>query len=187
MSALLTSTLVVAVAEIGDKTQLLSLMLAARFRRPWPIILGIFVATIANHFVAAWVGDWVAGALGPQTLRWLLGVAFIAIAVWALKPDELDDAPSGRRSMGVFATALVAFFIAEIGDKTQVATIAMAAKYTELAAVVAGTTLGMMLANVPVVFFGERIVARLPLKAIRWFAAAMFAVMGVAVLLGLGS
>ncbi len=187
MSALLTSTLVVAVAEIGDKTQLLSLMLAARFRRPWPIVLGIFVATLANHFVAAWVGDWVAGALGPQTLRWLLGVSFIAIALWALKPDELDDDQSARRSMGVFATTLVAFFIAEIGDKTQVATIAMAAKYSDLTAVVMGTTLGMMVANVPVVFLGERIVKRLPLKTIRWFAAGMFVLMGAAVLLGLGA
>lgn len=187
MSALLTSTLVVAVAEIGDKTQLLSLMLAARFRRPWPIVLGIFVATLANHFVAAWVGDWVAGVLGPRTLRWLLAVSFIAIALWALKPDELDDDQAARRGMGVFVTTLVAFFIAEIGDKTQVATIAMAAKYSDLTAVVMGTTLGMMVANVPVVFLGERIVKRLPLKTIRWFAAGMFVVMGVAVLLGLGA
>jgi putative Ca2+/H+ antiporter (TMEM165/GDT1 family) len=187
MSALLTSTLVVAIAEIGDKTQLLSLMLAARFRRPWPIVLGIFVATVANHFVAAWIGDRVAGVLGPQTLRWLLGLSFIVIALWALKPDELDDDQSVRRGMGVFVTALVAFFIAEMGDKTQVATIALAAKYSELTAVVMGTTLGMMAANVPVVFLGERIVKRLPLKAIRWFAAGMFAVMGIAVLLGLGA
>lgn len=187
MSALLTSTLVVAIAEIGDKTQLLSLMLAARFRRPWPIVLGIFVATIANHFVAAWVGDRVSGMLGPQTLRWPLGASFIAIALWALKPDKLDDDDSPRRGMGVFATTLVAFFIAEIGDKTQVATIAMAAKYAELGAVVMGSTLGMMVANVPVVFLGERIVKRLPLKTIRWIAAGMFAAMGIAVLLGVGS
>ena len=186
MSAILTSTLVVAVAEIGDKTQLLSLMLAARFRRPWPIVLGIFVATIANHYVAAWVGDWAASAIGPNALRWLLGGSFLAIALWALRPDELDGAETGRGGMGVFATAVVAFFLAEIGYKTQVATIALAAKYTELAAVVTGTTLGMMLANVPVVFLGERIVKRLPLRAVRWAAAAIFTALGVAVLLGLG-
>lgn len=187
MSAFLTSTFVVAVAEIGDKTQLLSLMLAARFRRPWPIVLGIFVATVANHYAAAWVGDWVAAALGPRTLRWLLGGSFLAIALWALRPDELDDDGSVQRGMGVFATAVVAFFLAEIGDKTQIATIALAAKYSALSAVVMGTTLGMMLANVPVVFLGERIVKRLPLKAVRWTAAGIFAVLGVAVLLGVGA
>jgi len=185
--ALLTSTLVVAVAEIGDKTQLLSLMLAARFRRPWPIVAGIFAATVANHFAAAWVGDWVATQLGPQVLRWLLGASFLAIALWALKPDELEEEASSTRGWGVFMTALVAFFIAEIGDKTQLATIALAAKYSALGAVVMGTTFGMMLANVPVVFLGERIVRRLPLKAIRWTAAGIFALLGAAVLLGLGS
>lgn len=187
MSAFLTATLVVAVAEIGDKTQLLSLMLAARFRQPWPIVGGIFLATVANHYAAAWVGGWVAAALGPDTLRWLLGLSFLAIAAWALKPDTLEDDVSPRRGMGVFATTFVCFFIAEIGDKTQLATIALAAKYTELAAVVIGSTLGMMAANVPVVFLGERIVKRLPLKAVRWTAAAIFAALGLAVLLGLGA
>lgn len=186
MPALLTSTLVVAVAEIGDKTQLLSLMLAARFRRPWLIVLGIFVATVANHYAAAWVGDRVASALGPQMLRWLLGIAFLAIALWALRPDELGEDESPRRGMGVFVTTVVAFFLAEMGDKTQIATIALAAKYSALHAVVIGTTLGMMLANVPVVFLGERIVKRLPLKAVRWTAAGIFAALGVAVLLGIG-
>lgn len=186
MSALLTSTLVVAVAEIGDKTQLLSLMLAARFRRPWPIVVGIFVATVANHYAAAWVGDWVASALGPQVLRWLLGASFIAIALWALKPDTLDEDESAQLGMGVFVTTVVAFFLAEIGDKTQLATIALAAKYSALTAVVMGTTFGMMLANVPVVFLGERIVKRLPLKTVRWIAAGIFAALGAAVLMGLG-
>lgn len=186
MPALLTSTLVVAVAEIGDKTQLLSLMLAARFRKPWPIVFGIFVATIANHYAAAWVGDWVASALGPQVLRWLLGLSFFAIALWALRPDQLDEDESPRHGLGVFLTTLVAFFLAEIGDKTQLATIALAAKYSALHAVVMGTTLGMLLANMPVVFLGERLVKRLPLKAVRWTAAGMFAALGVAVLLGVG-
>lgn len=186
MSALLTSTLVVAVAEIGDKTQLLSLVLAARFRRPWPIVLGILVATLANHYAAAWVGDRVASALGPQVLRWLLGLSFLAIALWALRPDELGEDESPRRRMGVFATTLVAFFLAEIGDKTQIATIVLAAKYSALNAVVMGTTLGMMLANVPIVFLGERIVKRLPLKTVRWTAAGIFAALGFAVLLGVG-
>jgi putative Ca2+/H+ antiporter (TMEM165/GDT1 family) len=186
MSALLTSTLVVAVAEIGDKTQLLSLMLAARFRRPWPLVAGILAATVANHFAAAWVGGWMAAALGPQLLRWLLGASFIAIALWALRPDELGDEVSSSRSMGVFLTALLAFFLAEIGDKTQLATIALAARYSELTAVVAGTTLGMMAANVPVVFLSDRIVQRLPLRAIRWIAAGIFTLLGAAALLGVG-
>jgi len=187
MSALLTSTLVVAVAEIGDKTQLLSLMLAARFRKPWPIVFGIFVATLANHFAAAWVGHRVAAALGPQMLRWLLGLSFLAIAVWALRPDKLGADESPKRGLGVFVTTLIAFFLAEIGDKTQLATIALAAKYSAVTAVVLGTTFGMLLANVPVVFLGERMVQRLPLKAIRWTAAGLFLALGLAVLLGMGS
>jgi len=187
MSALLMSALVVAVAEIGDKTQLLSLMLAARFRRPGPIILAIFVATIANHFLAAWIGDWVASELGPDLLRWLLGASFLAIALWALRPDELgEDLPTLGRT-GVFVTALVAFFLAEMGDKTQIATVALAAKYSALEAVVLGTTLGMMIANVPVVLLGEQLVRRLPLKAVRWVAAGVFAALGVAVLLAAGA
>ena len=182
MPALLTSTAVVAIAEIGDKTQLLSLMLAARFRRPVPIILAILVATLANHALAAWAGESIAAALGPGTLRWMLGASFIAISLWALRPDELTSGARTAGRAGVFAAALVAFFIAEIGDKTQIATIALAAKYSSLETVVVGTTLGMLAANVPVVLMGERIVNRLPLKWIRWVAACAFFALGLAVL-----
>jgi len=187
LGALLTSTLVVAIAEIGDKTQLLSLLLAARFRRPWPIVLGILVATLANHALAALAGEWVRAALGPDILRWVLGASFIAIALWALKPDRLDDAAvrdPGR--FGVFAVALVAFFLAEIGDKTQVATVVLAAQHEALAQVVFGTTLGMMIANVPVVLFGQAAASKVPLGLVRKVAAGLFAVLGAAVLLGLG-
>jgi len=184
MPALLTSTLVVAIAEIGDKTQLLSLVLAARFRRPAPIIAGILAATLLNHAIAAWVGEWVATALGPEVLRWSLGVSFLAIALWALRPDELGDEARAIRQTGIFIAALIAFFVAEIGDKTQLATVALAAKYNALASVVLGTTLGMMLANVPVVIYGERIVHRLPLRVVRWLAAGVFFGLGAVVLLG---
>jgi putative Ca2+/H+ antiporter (TMEM165/GDT1 family) len=183
MPALLTSTFVVAVAEVGDKTQLLSLVLAARFRRPLPIITGILVATLANHALAAWMGEWVAAALGPAVLRWMLGLSFVAIALWALRPDELGDETRTAGRTGVFVAALVAFFIAEIGDKTQLATIALAAKYNALFSVVLGTTLGMMLANVPVVIYGERILRRLPLRVVRWLAAVIFLALGVLVLM----
>jgi putative Ca2+/H+ antiporter (TMEM165/GDT1 family) len=178
MPALLTSTLVVALAEVGDKTQLLSLVLAARFRRPVPIICGILVATLANHALAAWAGGWIASSLDPSLLQWLLALSFFAMALWALMPDEPGDVRAARRT-GVFTAALVAFFLAEMGDKTQLATVALAARYDALEAVVLGTTLGMMLANVPVVLFGDRIVERLPLKLVRWLAACLF--------LGLGS
>ncbi len=180
---LLTSTFVVAVAEIGDKTQLLSLVLAARFRRPLPIIVGILVATVVNHALAAWAGEWVAALLGPTVLRWILGLSFIAIAAWALRPDELGEEPRAAPRAGVFVAALIAFFLAEIGDKTQLATIALAAKYNDLQSVLIGTTLGMMLANVPIVIYGERIVKRLPLRVVRWLAAGVFFGLGAIVLL----
>lgn len=185
MEAFLVSTLAVAVAEIGDKTQLLSLLLATRFRKPLPIVLGIFVATVANHALAALAGEWVRASLTPEQLRWLLGLGFLAIAAWTLKPDKLeeDDAVKGR--YGVFMVTLIAFFIAEIGDKTQVATVALAAKYGSLGAVVLGTTAGMLLVNAPIVYLGNRFAPRIPLKLVRLIAAVIFAVIGVVVLMGL--
>ncbi len=184
MEAFLVSTLVVAIGEIGDKTQLLALLLAARFRKPMPIILGILVATLANHGLAGLLGNWVSANLAPDTLRWGLGISFLAIAAWALKPDKIDEEPSTLGHYGVFFVTLIAFFLAEIGDKTQLATIALAAKYQALPAVVAGTTLGMMLADVPAVFLAQIASPKIPFKAIRYIAAALFAALGVAALAG---
>ena len=176
MDALLVSTLTVALAEIGDKTQLLALLLAARFRKPWPIIAGILVATLLNHALAAWLGATAASWLTPGMLRWVVAGSFVAIALWTLRPDQVDeDAPLPTR--GAFIATTVAFFVAEIGDKTQVATVLLAARYEPLWEVVAGTTLGMLLANVPVVFLGSRFADRLPLKAARYVAATVFAVL----------
>lgn len=186
MESFLLSTGVVALAEIGDKTQLLALVLAARFRKPWPIVLGILVATLANHAAAGALGQWVASALGPLWLRWILGLSFLAMAVWILVPDQLDESDAPVTHGGVFLTTLVAFFLAEIGDKTQIATVALAAQSSSLVAVVLGTTLGMLLANVPAVLFGERIARALPPKLVHRIAAALFAALGVATLLGLG-
>jgi len=186
MEAFLVSTLVVAVGEIGDKTQLLALLLAARFRKPVPIILGILVATLANHTVAGLVGAWVSANLAPETLRWGLGLSFLAIAAWALKPDKIDEAPSNLGRYGVFLVTFVAFFLAEIGDKTQLATVALAAKYQMLPAVVAGTTLGMMIADVPAVFIAPPASPKIPFKAVRYIAAALFAALGIAALAGFG-
>lgn len=186
LEALLVSTGVVAIAEIGDKTQLLALVLAARFRKPVPIILGILVATLANHALAGAFGAWLIGVLGPSLVRWVLGLSFLAMAAWALVPDKLDD--EGERKSdrhGAFVATLVAFFLVEIGDKTQVATVALAARYDMLAVVVAGTTLGMMIANVPAVLLGEVAATKIPLKLVRGIAAAIFAALGVAVLAGL--
>ena len=186
MDAFLVSTAIVALAEIGDKTQLLAFILAAKFRRPWPIVLGILVATLANHAFAAAVGTWLTTLMGPQTLRWVLGLSFIAMAVWTLIPDKLyeDDAKLPR--FGVFGATLIAFFLAEMGDKTQVATVALAAQYQMLVAVVAGTTLGMMIANVPAVLLGDRIAARMPVKLVHGIAAAIFLGLGIATLAGAG-
>ena len=182
MEAFLVSTGLVALAEMGDKTQLLSLVLAARFRRPWPIVLGILVATVANHALAAAVGGWLAHEIGPYWMRIAIGVGFLAMAAWTLVPDRLEDEVKTGR-FGVFLATCVAFFLAEMGDKTQVATVALAARYATFATVVLGTTVGMMLANVPVVFVGERLCARLPLKLLRRLAAAAFAALGVAALI----
>ncbi|MBN8441093.1 MAG: TMEM165/GDT1 family protein [Thauera sp.] len=186
MEAFLVSTSIVALAEIGDKTQLLAFILAAKFRKPLPIVLGILVATIANHAFAGAVGTWLTSLMGPQTLRWLLGLSFIAMAIWTLIPDKFDEDDAKLARMGVFGTTLIAFFLAEMGDKTQVATVALAAQYQALVAVVAGTTLGMMLANVPAVLLGDRIADRMPTKLVHAVAAAIFAVLGVATLLGAG-
>lgn len=186
MEAFLISTGLVALAEMGDKTQLLSLVLAARFRNPVPIVLGILAATLLNHAAAGAVGAWVMQLLGPDVMRWIIGGGFLAMAAWTLIPDTLDDDEAPATRYGVFAATFVAFFIAEMGDKTQVATVALAAQYASLAAVVAGTTLGMMLANVPVVFLGERITRRIPLKVIHPVTAVLFAVLGVLVLLNVG-
>lgn len=184
MEAFLISTAIVTLAEIGDKTQLLSLLLAARFRRPWPIILGILIATLANHAFAAAVGTWITALLGPQTLRWVLGLSFIAMALWMLIPDKLDGAGLAGQRLGVLGTTVVAFFLAEMGDKTQVATVALAAQHGAYVAVVAGTTLGMMLANVPAVFLGDAAATRLPVRLIHAIGAVLFVLMGVAVLVG---
>ncbi|WP_312130368.1 TMEM165/GDT1 family protein [Diaphorobacter nitroreducens] len=180
MEAFLVSTAIVTLAEMGDKTQLLSLVLAARFRKPWPIVLGIFVATLANHALAGAVGSWVTTVLGPQVLRWVLGLSFIAMAVWMLIPDKLDDDGGGAAPrFGVFGTTLVAFFLAEMGDKTQVATVMLAAQYSAYFWVVAGTTLGMMLANAPVVWLGDRLVKKVPIRVVHLVSALIFLVLGL--------
>ena len=185
MEALLVSTLAVAIAEIGDKTQLLALFLAARYRRFWSLALGILVATLANHALAGAFGAWLSDQLSPQNQRWLLGGSFIAVALWTLKPDQLsdDDAvlPSARSA---FVATTIAFFVAEIGDKTQIATVLLAARFDALAAVIAGTTLGMLAANLPVVALGAKFADRLSLRYARWGAAALFGVLGIWVLLG---
>jgi putative Ca2+/H+ antiporter (TMEM165/GDT1 family) len=184
MQTLLIATGVVALAELGDKTQLLSLVLAARYRQAWPIVLGILVATLANHAVAAWAGAWIAAQLPEGLLRWLLAASFLAVALWALKPDTISEGEAQTASKyGAFVATTIAFFLAEIGDKTQVATVVLAAKYAPLWEVVVGTTLGMMLANVPVVFLGARFAHRIPLQAARITAALVFAALAVAVLL----
>jgi putative Ca2+/H+ antiporter (TMEM165/GDT1 family) len=187
MEAFLVSTGIVALAEIGDKTQLLAFVLAAKFRRPLPIIAAIFIATIANHAFAAAIGTWITSLLGPDTLRWVLGVSFLAMAAWTLVPDKLDDDDTRLARYGVFMTTLIAFFVAEMGDKTQVATVALAARYDSLVAVVCGTTLGMMLANVPAVYLGDKIANRVSLKLVHGIAAVVFALLGVATLLGAGA
>ena len=180
------STGIVTLAEMGDKTQLLALLLTAQFRRPLPIVLGIFIATIVNHAFAGAVGAWVAAAVSPIVLRWILGLSFLAMAAWMLIPDKLDDDKPAGSQLGVFAATVIAFFLAEMGDKTQVATVALAAQYQSLFAVVMGTTLGMMLANVPVVMFGEWLVQRIPVRKIHFTCAIIFAVMGVLALLNVG-
>jgi putative Ca2+/H+ antiporter (TMEM165/GDT1 family) len=187
MEAFFVSGGIVALAEIGDKTQLLAFLLAAKFRKPLPIVLAIFVATIANHAFAAAIGTWITALMGPNMLRWVLGISFLMMAAWTLVPDKLDEGDTKLAKYGVFMTTLIAFFLAEMGDKTQVATVALAARYDSLIAVVAGTTFGMMLANVPAVYLGEKIANRVSLKLVHGIAAAVFALLGVATLLGAGA
>lgn len=185
MEAFLISTGVVALAEIGDKTQLLAFLLAARFRRPWPIIAGILAATLVNHALAGAAGAWLMALAGPVAMRWVLGISFLAMAAWMLVPDRLDeDEVAPRTGRGVFVTTVISFFLAEMGDKTQIATVALAAKYALPVAVVAGTTLGMMIANVPAVFLGDRLLRRMPVRLVHGVAAALFAVLGIATLAG---
>ena len=187
MNSFLVSAAVVAVAEIGDKTQLLALVLAAKFRKPIPIILGILVATLANHAAAAAVGTRLTRVVGPDVMRWLLGISFIAMGIWTLIPDkpDLDDGnPSTKDGWGVFSTTAAAFFLLEMGDKTQIATVALAAKYSNLALVTAGTTFGMMLANVPAVLLGDVAAKKLPLALVRAVAALIFVALGVVALFG---
>ncbi|MEI8158058.1 MAG: TMEM165/GDT1 family protein [Burkholderiales bacterium] len=184
MEAFLVSTGIVALAEMGDKTQLLALILAARFRKPWPIVLGILTATIANHALAGAAGAWVTTVLGPDVLRWVLGGSFIAMSVWMLIPDSVDDEEaSGTPRFGVFWTTVVAFFLAEMGDKTQIATVMLAAQYHSWGWVVAGTTLGMMLANAPVVWLGDKITKLVPLKVVHMVSAVIFLGLGLLALL----
>jgi Ca2+/H+ antiporter, TMEM165/GDT1 family len=186
MEAFLISTGIVALAEIGDKTQLLAIVLAARFRRPVPIVLGILVATLLNHAIAGAVGVWLTRVLGDEVMRWVLGLSFIAMAGWMLIPDKYDEEKESAASKaGVFATTLVAFFLLEIGDKTQIATVALAAKYDALVAVVMGTTLGMMIANIPAVLLGEIAAKKLNMRVVHTIAAVVFLILGLVVLFGL--
>jgi putative Ca2+/H+ antiporter (TMEM165/GDT1 family) len=185
VNAFLVSTGVVALAEMGDKTQLLALVLAATFRRPLPVIAGIFFATLANHAFAGAVGQWLTHLLNPSALRWILGLSFLAMAVWTLIPDKLDEGAPRKRRFGAFGTTLIAFFLVEMGDKTQIATVALAARYDALVPVVMGTTLGMMIANVPAVLLGNFTAEKLPIRAIHVVAAILFALLGTAVLGGI--
>ena len=185
MEAFLVSTGIVVLAEMGDKTQLLVLVLAARFREPWPIAWGILVATAANRALAGGVVTWVSNALGPDSLRWLLGLSFIAMAAWMLIPDKLDAQEAGESPrLGVFGTTALAFFLAEMGDKTQIATVMLVAQYRSYFWVVAGTSLGMMLANLPVVWFGERLTRMLPIRTVRIVSALIFGALGLFALVG---
>jgi len=183
LEAFLVSTGIVALAEMGDKTQLLALVLAARYRRNLPVVFGILIATLANHALAAWFGAWITGMVGGEAMRWILAVSFLAMAAWTLVPDRLDQTSAKASRLGVFGTTLVAFFLVEMGDKTQIATVALAARYVSIVPVVAGSTLGMMLANVPAVYLGERILRRVPVRILHGAAAAVFAALGALALL----
>lgn len=187
MEALLVSTGVVALAEIGDKTQLLAFILAARFKKPVPIILGILCATVVNHGLAGALGAWITGMLTPEILRWVLGASFIGMAIWTMIPDKIEEEETQvAKRFGVFGATLITFFLAEMGDKTQIATIALAAHYANPLLVVIGTTLGMLIADVPAVFIGDKLASRIPMKLVHAIAAAIFALLGVATLLGAG-
>ena len=189
MDAFLISTGIVALAEMGDKTQLLALILAARFRKPVPIILGILVATLLNHAGAGAIGHWVTALFGGEWLRWVLGASFLAMAFWIMIPDKLDDDEDGvsRCCYGVFGTTLATFFLAEMGDKTQIATVALAAKYSSLFAVVAGTTIGMLIANVPAVLLGDKVASKVPMKVVHGIAALLFVLLGILTLANVGN
>lgn len=187
MEAFLISTGVVALAEIGDKTQLLALLLAARFKKPYTIILAILIATLFNHALAGLLGTWLTALLAPDVLRWVLGASFILMAGWIMIPDQLEaDEAMQTTHLGVFATTLLVFFLAEMGDKTQIATVALAAQYQSFLWVVLGTTMGMMIANIPVVLLGERVAKRIPIKLVHSVAALIFLALGVAVIIGVG-
>ena len=187
MEALFISTGVVALAEIGDKTQLLAFILAARFKKPVPIILGILCATIVNHGLAGALGAWITSVVTPDVLRWVLGASFIGMAVWTMIPDKIEEEETQvAKRFGVFGATLVTFFLAEMGDKTQIATIAMAAHYANPLLVVIGTTLGMLIADVPAVFVGDRLADKIPMKLVHSIAAAIFAALGIATLFGAG-
>ena len=187
MEAFLVSTGIVALSEMGDKTQLLALLLATKFRRPVPIVLGIVVATVFNHTLAGVVGNWLTTVLGHDFLRLVVGLSFLGMAAWTLIPDRAADLSNRANRFGVFGTTVAAFFLAEMGDKTQVATVALAAKYASLYAVIAGTTLGMLIADVPAVFLGDKLTQRIPLRWVHRIAAAIFAVLGALALLNVGN
>lgn len=188
MESLLVSTGVVALAEIGDKTQLLAFILAARFKKPVPIILGILAATTLNHGLAGALGAWITASVSPDILRWVLGLSFLGMAIWTLVPDKIEeDETQVARKLGVFSATFVTFFPAEMGDKTQIATVALAAHYGAPLTVVIGTTLGMLIADVPAVFVGDKLASKIPMKLVHSIAAAIFALLGVATLAGVGS
>lgn len=188
MEALLVSTGVVALAEIGDKTQLLAFILAARFKKPLPIIAGILCATIINHGLAGALGAWITAMVSPTTLRWALGASFIGMAIWTMIPDKIEEEETQvARKLGVFGATFITFFLAEMGDKTQIATVALAAHYASPLLVVAGTTVGMLLADVPAVFAGDRLASKIPMTLVHAIAAGVFALLGVATLLGAGA
>ena len=188
MESLLVSTGVVALAEIGDKTQLLAFILAARFKKPLPIIAGILVATIINHGLAGALGAWITASISPEVLRWVLGLSFLGMAVWTMIPDEIEEEETKvAKRFDVFGATLITFFLAEMGDKTQLATVAMAAHYATPLLVVIGTTLGMLIADVPAVFVGDKLAAKIPMRLVHTIAAGIFALLGVATLLGAGA
>ena len=188
MEALLVSAGVVALAEIGDKTQLLAFILAARFKKPLPIVAGILAATLVNHGLAGALGAWITSVVSPDILRWVLGLSFIGMAAWTMIPDKIEEEETRVvKRVGVFTATVVTFFLAEMGDKTQIATVAMAAHFQQPLMVVAGTTIGMLIADVPAVFIGDRLAAKIPMKLVHSIAAAIFAVLGIATLLGAGA
>ncbi len=188
MESLLVSTGVVALAEIGDKTQLLAFILAARFKKPLPIILGILAATVINHGLAGALGAWITSTINPEVLRWVLGASFIGMAIWTMIPDKIEEEETQvAQRFGIFGATFITFFLAEMGDKTQIATVAMAAHYTAPLMVVIGTTLGMLIADVPAVFAGDKLANKIPMKLVHSIAAAVFALLGVATLMGAGS